>query len=273
MNFMIFLGTGGGGKVVFSQARASGGLYFNMESVKFLIDPGPGSLVNMRSLKLKDPDGILLSHLHPDHSTDANMILDGLKNSFLIAEEHCLKISKRYYPCISKYQQSLVKFLKPVKAGDVVKIPESEIRIEVTKADHYVPSVGFKIIGSKTIGYPCDGSYFSGQERQFEKCDAIIFNVLVPHGKVPMEHKHMSVDNVITFLKKLEHKPELVIIQHFSFWMLKSNVYEQAKIIEKNAGIKTIAAKDFMKINLDLLKEEKKGLESLFNFFSLSSPS
>ena len=279
MNSITFLGTGGGGNVLFAQIRATGGLYFELDNLRFIIDPGPGSLVNIKKLKLPNPHGILLSHLHPDHCTDVNPIIGGLDKSFLIAEEHCLKpisytnrISKEVmecYPCVDKYHQNKVTFLKAVKPNEKVEIPtdkinrqiKSKITIETTETEHYVPTVGFKIIGSKVIGYPCDGPYFSGQEKNYENCDLIIFNVLVPYGKKSEPHKHMSVDGMIEFLKKLKHKPNVSIIQHFSFWMLKANVHSQAKIIEEHTGIRTIPAKDFMTFNLDSLKEEKKGIE------------
>lgn len=257
---MIFLGTGGGGKVVFSQTRASGGLYLDLDGIRLLIDPGPGSLVWLRKMGLKNPDGILLSHLHQDHSTDVNAILDGLDNPFLIAEEHCLKITKDYYPCVSKYHQSLVKFLKAVKPNDLVELPNNKIKVEITRAEHYAPTIGFKIIGSCTIGYPSDGPYFIDQEKQFELCDLIIFNVLVPHGEKSEEKKHMSIDDVIEFLNRLNKKPKLAVIQHFSFWMLRNNVYRQAKIVEEETNVKTIAAKDFMQINLENLEPKVGGL-------------
>jgi ribonuclease BN (tRNA processing enzyme) len=267
-NVLTFLGTGGGGSVVYSQARASGGMHLVLDDKVFIIDPGPGSIVWFRKMKLKEPDILLLSHLHQDHSTDANVYIDGMKEPIIIAEKHCVEISE-YYPCISKYHIEKSRLVYKVSGGEEINIPDSNIKIFVTKSNHYAPTVGFKIVGSRTIGYVSDGSYFENMEKQFEECNLIIMNILVPYGKKEKEKKHMSIEGAIKFVNGLNKKPELIIIQHFSFWMLKNNVYKQAKIIEEKTNVKTIAAKDFMQIDLNSLKiiENKKMKNSLSDFF------
>jgi ribonuclease BN (tRNA processing enzyme) len=256
-NRLIFLGTGGGQHVMLAQARKTGGIFAELVGKKFIIDPGPGALVNAREIKLNPEswNGLLLSHLHPDNASDANALLDGMKEPFIVAEEHCLKPSKEYYPVVSKYHQKKAN-VYAVKAGDKVKIDDLDIL--VTKADHYDPTVGFVIKGSKTIGYAADGTYYRGQEKYFSDCDLLILNVLVPSGKKSEPHRHMSVEDAIAMVKRIKKKPKLAVIQHFSFWMLRANVYAQAKIIEKETGIKTIAAEDFMKLDLGDMAMLKK---------------
>jgi len=256
-NRLIFLGTGGGRHVMLAQVRKTGGIFVELDGKKFIIDPGPGSLVNARRIKLNPESwhGIFLSHLHPDNASDANALLDGMKEPFIVAEEHCLKPSKEYYPVVSKYHQKKAN-VYAVKAGDKVKIDDLDIL--VTKADHYDPTVGFVIKGSKTIGYAADGTYYRGQEKYFSDCDLLILNVLVPSGKKSEPHRHMSVEDAIAMVKRIKKKPKLAVIQHFSFWMLRANVYAQAKIIEKETGIKTIAAEDFMKLDLGDMAMLKK---------------
>ncbi|MEM5812973.1 MAG: MBL fold metallo-hydrolase [Candidatus Aenigmatarchaeota archaeon] len=273
-NVLTFLGTGGGSNVTYSQARATGGLHLILDEIPILIDPGPGSLVWLRKMKLKDPELLLLSHLHIDHSNDVNAILDGMRNPRIIAEKHCLEYSEKYYPCVSKYHQSIAKFIRAVEGGELIygdemNLQKNSIKIFVTKSEHHAPCVGFKIVGSKTIGYTSDGIYYKDQEKNFENCDLIIFNVLIPYGteRNNSEKKHMSVSDVINFLNsmKSDAKPKVAILQHFSFTMMKHNVYKQAKIVEEKTGIRSIAAKDFMQIDLDsfeILKTKKDfGLE------------
>ncbi len=255
-NRLIFLGTGGGRHVMLAQIRKTGGIFAELDGIKFVIDPGPGSLVNARQIKLNPEswNGIFLSHLHPDNSNDANVLLDGMESPFIVAEEHCVSPSDSYYPCISKYQQQKAKVYS-VKAGNKLKVNGFEIL--ATKADHYAPTVGFVIKGSKTIGYAADSVYYRGQEKHFDGCDMLILNVLVPAGKKTEPHKHMSVEEAVRLVKKIKTKPKLIVIQHFSFWMLRAGVYAQAKIIEKATGVKTIAAEDFMEVNLDTLGVKK----------------
>ncbi len=257
-NSLIFLGTGGGKNVMARQARRTGGIYIEMSGVKLVIDPGPGCLVHAISKKLKPEtwDGVLLSHLHPDHSTDANVIIDciaakGKRKPFLVAEEHCIKPKDDYYPCISKFHQKLadVSVMKPGK-----KVIVNSLKITAVRADHYVPTLGFIIKSDMKIGYASDGTYYKGQEKGLEGCDVLILNVLVPKGEAAKKRWHMSVDEAVELVKKMKKKPRLIIIQHFSFWMLHSDARTQAKIIEKETGAKTIAAEDFMKIDLDSLR-------------------
>ena len=254
-NRLVFLGTGGGKSVMFTQFRKTGGIFVELDNTRFIIDPGPGSLVYSQKMKLNPGklDGLLLSHLHPDHSTDANALLDGMKNPFLIAEEHCLKPRDAYYPCVSKYHQanSVVHTAKINK-----KIKLKNLDIVVNRADHYAPTVGFKIIGSKIIGYPADGTYYKGQEKNYD-CDLLILNILVPKGEAAMPNKHMSVDEAIKLIKGIKKKPKLVVITHFSFWMIRANVWLQARKIQEATGIKTIAAEDFMEIDLNNLSIKK----------------
>ncbi len=81
MTRLTLLGTGGGRFATVTQERATGGVYLE-DGVSLHIDPGPGSLVMMKRARL-DPmrtDGILVSHCHPDHYTDAEVLLEAMTN-------------------------------------------------------------------------------------------------------------------------------------------------------------------------------------------------
>ncbi len=263
MNRVVFLGTGGGRHMMFSQLRKTGGMYFELgekkDMMSFIMDPGPGSLVNARSAKLKaeDINGVVLSHHHIDHSSDVNVWLDGLEKPFLIAEEHCVmdkaELGEKdydYYPCVNLYQRKKIGELHAVKDRSIVKM--KGVRFEAVKSEHYGPTVGFVISSDKfRIGYMSDGRYYSGQESRYEGCDILIMNVLVPKGMEPEEKKHMSVDEAIKLLRAMKKKPKLVILQHFSLWMLRANLWKQEKIMKDATGVKVIHADDFMQVDID----------------------
>jgi len=263
MNKIIFLGTGGGKSVTAKQARKTGGIFLELNRKKIIIDPGPGTLVYSNSLKLypENWDIVLLSHIHPDHSTDVNIILDCIVNNkkkpVLLANKECLRGDKNEFPCISKYHQELSE-VHEMKDSKKVKI--GNVEIKAVHAEHYSPTLGFVIQGEKTVGYTSDGPYYEGQEKNFENCDIIIFNVLGPVGTKIDKKKHMHVECAIELLKKLKKKPKIAVITHFSFWMIKANVYKQAKIIQEATGVKTVAAEDFMTIDLDKMDVVKKSL-------------
>ncbi len=259
---LIFLGTGGGRHVMFSQVRKTGGLFFDLDDVRFIIDPGPGALVHAQNMGLK-PDkwnGIFISHLHPDNCSDANVLIDGMKEPFLVAEEHCMlpmdKIKGRkgkrfkWYPVVSYYHQNLVKQPHPVKHKDKVKVNNMEIC--AFRSDHYDPTVGFMINHPKIkIGYPADGPYYKGHEKYYDGCDVLVLNILVPKGKKPMERKHMSIDEAILLVNRMKNKPRAIVMQHFSFWMMRSNLWKQAKILQDATKVKVINAEDFMEVDLE----------------------
>ncbi len=272
-NKIIFLGSGGGKYMMSTQTRKTGGIYFEFDSLKFVLDPGPGSIVNAVSAKLEPQkmNGVLLSHLHPDHSTDVNVYLDAMiieanltpedqdidkiskdKKPFLITEESCVKLSEKYYPCVSKFHQN-VSNVACLKDGQTVK--KGSLKVTAVKADHYAPSIGFVIEGSRKIGYASDGTYYTGQEKSFEGCDLLILNVLVPKGIKSTKSWHMCVDEAIDLINKLKQKPKLVILHHLSLWMIRSNLFKQCKIITDATKVKTITAEDFLEINIDNLNE------------------
>lgn len=265
MNRIVFVGTGGGRHAVSSQIRKTGGTFVEMDGIRFIIDPGPGSLVYSRALGLEPEkwDGIFLSHYHIDHSGDVNALIDGMKGPhdhsekrgiFLVAEEHCLQMKKdiNEYPRVSRYHQNMVGDLHASKPDEKIKI--GGLLAETTKTNHSVPNIGFRVSGAKSIGYPSDGAYFRGQEKYFEGCDALLLNVLIPKGGEIRPNLHMSVDDAIKLIKAMSSKPKLVALRHISHWMLRSNLFKQAKILQDATGVKTMFPEDFMELNLENLR-------------------
>jgi ribonuclease BN (tRNA processing enzyme) len=252
-NKLIFLGTGGGRGVMFTQFRKTGGLYINLDKTEMIIDPGPGSLSNARHLNLKAENFkiAMLSHNHPDHNTDINAYLDGMKNPVLIAEKSCLKETEDFYPCISKYHQKKSD-IRIALHGKEIKV--DGIKITPIKANHYAPCVGFRIDSSVSIGYTSDGTYYKGQEKFFEGCDILIANVLVPLGKEPIEGRHMSTLQAAELINNIREKPKIVFISSFSFWMLRNNLGRQSGYIENKTKVKTMPAEDFMEVDLDTME-------------------
>ena len=246
MNKIIFLGTGAGGLDPLKQPIKTSSLYFEVNNLKFILDPGPGTIINAikNKINLLQIDGIIVTHPHPDHYNDVNSLIDALrkKDSFLIANEKCLIPSKNYFPCIGKFQQTIPEKLFSMKPGKMIKI--KKIKFIATPSHHLDCGMGIQIISNKKIGYVGDG-YLKGIEKYHEGMDLLIFNVLCPYPE-KSNGIHTTVNEIIIFLNKLKKKPKKVIIQHFSSDMLKANVDKQAKIIEKETKIKTIAAKDEM---------------------------
>ncbi len=271
MDRIVFLGSGGGGLMVASQTRKTGGLYFEFglgeeSNFTFCLDPGPGSLVHAIALGLHPEkwNGIVVSHHHLDAVNDANVIIDAMSSNkeqkqttfpFLIAEEHCIKQGRPAdpYPYITKYHQGLVKKLFPVAAGSHVQIGNLEIR--AVKALHYTYTLGYVLsYDNFKIGYPADGSYYAGQEKSYESCDLLILNVPWPKGHAAPKGIHMTLDDAISLVKNMGKKPRLSVLTHLSPFILRANMYKQERIFQEATKSRCISASDFMELNLDTLK-------------------
>jgi len=259
---ITFLGTGGGRIVITNQLRASGGFILEIDNKLLHIDPGPGALVkaNEYGIDLKKLDGLLISHAHPDHHSDAEMIIEAMtdgtrvKRGFLIGNYYLDKGDSNFRQIISPYHLKLVEKYFVMSSGDSVDI--EGLKITATPTSHGEPKgIGFIIKGSETFGYTSDTEYFDGLEKYFKNCDCIVLNVLRTKGH--SWPKHMNSDQAAELLK--EAKPKIAIIQHFGMRMLKVRPETEAKWIEKQSGVKTIAAKDGVVLNLN--KIEEKGLE------------
>ncbi len=247
MDKIIFIGTGSGDMGMLKQTIKTSSLYFELDRLKFILDPGPGTIVNANNLKINllELNGLIVTHPHPDHYADANCLIDSLrkKGTFLIAGKKCLFESNPYYPCINKFQQTIPEKTFAVEHKDKIKI--NNITFEAIKNNHLDCGLGMKILGKKRIGYVGDGD-IRGLEEFYKNMDILIFNVLIPHGKPTIQNLHTSVDNVIEFLRIT--KPRKAVIQHFSEEMIKANVEKQAKIIQEASGIEVAAAKDGMSL-------------------------
>ncbi len=260
----IFLGTAGGRIVIMTQVRASGGFILEMDGERIHVDPGPGALVRAKQYgaDLRKLTGLIVSHAHPDHYTDAEMVIESMtegtrkKRGVLIGNEFVIKGGDGYRPVISPFHLGLLDRYEILKPGKKTKMGSVEITATPTK--HGEPkALGFVFRGSKSLGYTGDGEYFEGQEKYFKGCDYMILNVLRPRNvEWP---KHMNSNQAVKLLSKV--KPKLAIIQHFGMKMLKANPEREAGWIGEQTGVKTIAAKDGMRVEFEDLEGKGSGLE------------
>ena len=263
---IIFLGTGGGRFVVITQLRATGGWILEMDNQMLHIDPGPGALVMAKKyrVRLDKLTGILCSHAHPEHYTDLEVVIEAMtrgcteKKGVLIASEHVLKGEGKYRAVVSPYHQEAVEEVVMLKPGDKTRV--GGIQVTATPTRHGdVKGVGFVFKGSHTVGYTSDGEYFKGMEKHYRGCDCLIMNVLRPRGKT-WPH-HLNTESAAKLVAR--SKPKLAITQHFGMLALRAGPEKEAAWIQEQTGIKTIAARDGMVIELD----RKPGKAPLNDFF------
>lgn len=253
---ILFLGTGGGRVNLIRQMRKTGGFRINADSAYIHVDPGPGAL--LQSVKFRqDPlklNAIIVTHAHVDHSNDANLMVEGMsrfaleKKGILIASKNSLEGED--HP-ITKYHQSHVTTIYPAVCGERKKFTTrkgGQFEIEIMEARHDEKSTfGFKLyIDGKVIGYTSDTNYFEGLGHQFRGCDLLIVNCLKPFSDgIP---DHLETKDVINVLKQAN--PKKAVLSHFGLKMIRSEPELEAKKVEYETDVPTIAADDGMRIEV-----------------------
>lgn len=250
---VTFLGTAGGRIVVMTQTRSSGGWILEADGERIHVDPGPGSLVRAKQygVDLRKLTGIIVSHAHPDHYTDAEIVLESMtrgtrvKRGVLLGDEYVIRGGKEYRPAISPFHLKLPKRYKVMEPGKKTRIGKIEITATPTRHGED-KALGFVFRGSRTLGFTGDGEYYEGQERHFRGCDSLLVNVLRPRGTNWPEH--MNTEQAAEIISGV--KPKTAVIQHFGMKMIRAGPGKEAKWIEKKTGVKTIAARDGMKLDI-----------------------
>ena len=249
---IIFLGTGGGRWATLTQAMRTGG--FRLHSGKHIhFDPGPGALVALREKRISPlkTDAVIVTHCHPDHYNDAEVLIEGM-TSGMTKKQGLVAGSKSVFsghgglgPCISKHHQSKIGKKIVLEPGKRFKVGEIEMEALPTKHGDST-TTGIKIYSEQgNVTYTSDTSYYKGLSKNYADSSVIIFNVVRPGGdRIPW---HLCSDDVVKILKEVD--PELAIIQHFGMKMIRKT-RKEAKGIQDATGIKTVAARFGMEIDL-----------------------
>jgi len=251
---MVFLGTGGGRFAMVTQKRKTGGirLVSDKYGINVHLDPGPGALVYsiQNGLNPQKINGILVSHSHPDHANDAEVLIEAmcqgtLKRRGVLAASHSVLFGNDICEAsISRYHQNMPKTVIEAMPGTKFRI--QEIDISVTRAVHSDPdAVGFRFETEYgDISYMPDSEYFEGVEQDYGGTRLLILSVLRPSG-MPWKG-HMTTDDAIRIIE--ETKPERAIITHFGMKMIFRGPKREASIIESKTGVPTTAASDGMRV-------------------------
>ena len=252
-----FLGTGGGRFVMVTQRRRTAGIRLVYgESLNLHIDPGPGALIfsNWARLNPQRLDAVLVSHGHPDHYCDAEILIEAMsrgatrRRGLLAAPRSVLRGNEVCGPAISTYHQGLVERVAELSPGDEVQL--GEVSIKTTRALHSDPdTVGFRIATEELgdVAYTSDTALFEGIEEYYRGVRFLILCTLRPRG-APLPF-HLSVDDAVRLVEEV--KPGCVFITHFGMRMLNVKPEKEAKEMEGELGIPTVAAEDGMQALID----------------------
>jgi phosphoribosyl 1,2-cyclic phosphodiesterase len=253
MTRLTLLGTGGGRFATVTQERATGGVYLE-DGVSLHIDPGPGSLVMMRQARL-DPmrtDGILVSHCHPDHYTDAEVLLEAMTNGthfrrgFLAGSVSVLEGHEGIGPAISRYHQSAVDDVTILRPGDEMEM--GHVKVLATPASHSDPStVGFRITTTNgDVGYVPDTALTDEVVEANKGVRVLIVPVTRPL-RARIDH-HLCTEDAAELIAETE--PELAVLNHLGLKILREDPRMQSQWIYKKSGVRTVVGEDLMRIRM-----------------------
>jgi phosphoribosyl 1,2-cyclic phosphodiesterase len=271
---IIFLGTGGGRFTTITQKRRTAGIRIIGENLNLHLDPGPGALVYSINEGL-DPqklNAIFVSHCHPDHYTDAEVLIEAMtrgmtkKRGALAASKSVLRGSEVCEPSISKYHQQMLEQI--IEAVPNMRFQVADVAVLVAEVRHTDPdAVGFKF-ETKEYGdfaYTSDTEYFEGIGKYYRGVRLLLLCVMRPAGK-PWKG-HMTTEDAIKIIQ--EAQPEQAVLTHLGMQMIFQGPSREAKLIEEKTGTPTVAAIDGMrivfgeKIEVQTAKP-KQGLDKFF---------
>ena len=271
---LTFLGTGGGRFACILQARATGGIYLQLEragsdeKARIHIDPGPGALVRMLAMGL-DPlrtDAILVSHCHPDHYADAEILIEGMtgggrkRAGALLASRSVIEGVEGYGPAISRYHRERPRRVRALSAGDRAEV--LGICIRATPSSHSDPtSVGFRIrTRHGVVGYLSDTALSKEVAEAHAGSRVLILPVTSSLGaRIPF---HLDVEDAARLCEAVG--PELALLTHFGMGVIREGPERVADKVRKRSGVATVAAEDGMvvaigrKITLHELRREAR---------------
>jgi phosphoribosyl 1,2-cyclic phosphodiesterase len=251
---IIFLGTGGGRFATITQKRRTAGIRIISEGLNLHLDPGPGALVHSINEGL-DPqklDAIFVSHCHPDHYTDAEVLIEAMtrgmtrKRGVLVASKSVLSGTDICEASISKYHQQMPE--QKIEAVPNMKFQVGDVNVLATEAKHTDPdAVGFRF-ETRDFGdfaYTSDTEYFEGIGKYYEGVRLLVLCVMRPAGK-PWKG-HMTTNDAIKIVE--ETGPEHVVLTHLGMQMIFKGPASEAKLIKDKTGVPTVAAVDGIRIN------------------------
>jgi ribonuclease BN (tRNA processing enzyme) len=245
MDIVKFFGTTGDKDLMFDNRLLPGGLYLEIDNYKIVMDPGPGTFNNFVKAfpgQITELDALILSHVHFDHSTDINVMIEGMtdggkqKRGMLITSDFAFNGESRV---INNYLKSFMKTVWLVNEQPSNEL--GELLIDTVEHQHGIPNYGFIFsYNRKKISVVTDTRFFDEIVDFYKGSTTMILNVpyeSFPIGKSP---KHLCIEDAKRIIKQIA--PKRVILTHFGESMFNSGIDSVTKKLGEELGVEILAA-------------------------------
>lgn len=256
-----------------TQRRRSAGIRITHGKTDIHLDPGPGALVHSiwASLNPQKLDAILVTHCHPDHYSDSEVLIEAMSRGttksrgLLAAPRSVLYGNEQYDPSISAYHRSLPSVVEVMKLGHPFSV--GSMVFEPVEARHNDPDgVGLRmevpLLGS--LGYTSDTGFFPALGEIYGGLRVLILCVMWPMDQ--FLHYHLSTNEALEVIKS--SNPGCAILTHFGMRMLNADPEAEASYIEEETGVSTVAARDGTRVivekNVEVRGPRKKDEPRVF---------
>jgi ribonuclease BN (tRNA processing enzyme) len=254
---ITFLGTAGARFMVSRQLAASGGIWLNLSGTQILLDPGPGSIVQVtkRKLDAEKLSAIILSHRHLDHSGDTNVMVEAMtaggfnRHGTVFAPPDAFDHEPVLFSYLKKYLEGTIT----LEAGKSYNIGNVTFSTPV-KHLHPVDTFGLVFKSAEyNFAYIADTLYFE-ELKNYYQCDMLIINMVFTKPLPPVQH--LAVADAQRIIEEI--KPRVAILSHFGLQVWQAKPWLIAEELTQKTGINVIAARDGMKFDLTKLEVIKK---------------
>jgi phosphoribosyl 1,2-cyclic phosphate phosphodiesterase len=176
-----------------------------IDGKQILIDPGPDVRQQFLRAEIKHLDGVILTHLHHDHSAGADDLrvfafMTRKKLPFLLSESSCEELKQRFHYLTDKFD-----FISLTEERGEVAFQEIPIRYFTYK------QMGVGVLGLRirSLAYVTDIKEYDNQIiEELQGLDILILSAL---RKSPSAPGHLSIEDAIDFTLKLEAKKTYLI--------------------------------------------------------------
>lgn len=221
---LLFLGSGGGRFNLTYRWRDIGGFLL----YHWAVDPGPDSQRNMVDLKVPKPKGVILSHVHVDHTLGFPALAEWISD-FGIHRRGTFIATRNAFGAFEYHRNKLRRHILVDWDNEV----EGFRFVRCNHGDPYTAGFVYK----NRIGYTADTGLYPGMADEYKDLDILILNVFKLRKNF---WGHLTVEDAITLLKAA--RPKLAVMTHIGPEIIFFGTEKVRRHIEDATGIKTIVA-------------------------------